>query len=166
MDEKGRIIAGHGRVLAAKSLSLESVPVMVVSGWTEAEKNAYCVADNQIAARATWDLEQLHGEIASLVAADFDLDFLGFDSAALEDLLGWASKIALGDPEAVPEPPVTPVSKLDNVWLLGRHRLVCGDCTDAKMVALALGGLTPSLMVADPPYGVNYDPAWRITAST
>jgi DNA modification methylase len=157
------IIAGHGRVLAAQVLGLTEVPVMMAEGWTEDEKRAYCIADNQIAARATWDSELLSGEISSLLAADFDLDLLGFDTAALDEILG-NGKVALGDPEAIPEPAV-PTSKLGDVWLLDRHRLVCGDSTDAKAVSQAMAGLRPTLMVTDPPYGINYDPTWRTKAT-
>jgi len=158
------IIAGHGRVLAAKKLGLTEVPVMMAEGWTEEEKRAYCIADNQIAARASWDLTMLESEISSLLAAGADIDVLGFDNSFLDELLG-AAKATFGDPEAVPEVPATPVSQLGDVWLLGRHRLVCGDCTDARMVALAMGGMKPSLMVTDPPYGISYDPAWRTKAT-
>jgi DNA modification methylase len=161
----GTIIAGHGRVLAAQLLGLTEVPVMVAEGWSEEEKRAYCIADNQIAARATWDLEKLQDEISSLMTAEFDVRLLGFDSSVLDELLRSVSKVALGDPEAVPEPTANPVPRLGEVWCLGRHRLMCGDCTDAAAVAKAMGGLKPCLMVSDPPYGVSYDPSWRTKAT-
>jgi DNA modification methylase len=161
----GTIIAGHGRVLAAKLLSLTEVPVMIAEGWSDEEKRAYCIADNQIAARASWDLEQLQNEISSLVKAEFDVGLLGFDTGALDELMKSVTQKITGDPEAVPAVPANPVTQPGDVWHLGRHRLACGDCTDCDTVATAMGGLNPSLMVTDPPYGVNYDPSWRAKAT-
>jgi DNA modification methylase len=165
IDADGTIIAGHGRVLAAKLLGLTEVPVMIAEGWSDEEKRAYCIADNQIAARATWDLEKLQDEISSLMKAEFDVGFLGFDNTILDDLLKAVTRKILGDPEAVPEPPVIPVSQLGESWLLGHNRLMCADCTDAATVAKAMGGLKPCLMATDPPYGVRYDPGWRTRAT-
>jgi DNA modification methylase len=164
-DEKGGIISGHCRLLAGQKLGLTTLPVVVARGWTEAEKRAYCIADNQLAARATWDLDVLKRELQFLDAAGFELPLIGFDDEDLKALLVPLGQVGIGDPDAEIEPPADPVSQLGDIWKLGRHRVVCGDCTDAKMVAAALGkggGKTgANLMVTDPPYGVNYDPAWR-----
>jgi DNA modification methylase len=165
IDPDGTIIAGHGRVLAASLLGLTEVPVMVAQGWSEDEKRAYCIADNQIAARAIWDLEKLQTEISNLMKADFDVGLLGFDTGALDELMKTVTQKVMSDPEAVPEVPANPITRLGDAWRLGRHRLVCGDCTDAGTVARAMGGLKPTLMVTDPPYGVRYDPGWRTKAT-
>jgi len=160
VDEGGAIIAGHGRVLAAVELGFADVPVMVAQGWSEPQKRAYALADNQLALNAGWDMDTLADELRGLKEWDFDLSLLGF--ADLDALL--ARGAGLTDPDAAPEAPAVPVSQLGDVWLLGRHRLVCGDCTDADTVAAALNGVTPHLMVTDPPYGVEYDADWRTTA--
>jgi DNA modification methylase len=159
VDEGGSIIAGHGRVLAAGRLGIGEVPVIVARGWSEAQKRAYVIADNKLTENAGWDQEMLGIEISDLASADFNLDLIGFSEADLAKLLG--SNPGLTDPDAAPELPVTPVTQAGEVWQLGRHRLVCGDATKAEDVAKALAGVQPHLMVTDPPYGVNYDPAWR-----
>ena len=157
-DEGGTLIAGHGRVLAARQLGLAEVPVMTATGWSEAKKRAYLIADNKLSLNADWDLEALKIELGELKDGDFG-DPLGFSDAELSALL--AESVGLTDPDEAPEPPVDPVSKLGDVWLLGKHRLMCGDCTDAATVEKALNGVKPHLMVTDPPYGVEYDADWR-----
>jgi hypothetical protein len=160
--EDGTIIAGHGRVLAAQRLGLTEVPVMVARGWSESQRRAYVIADNAIPLNAGWDLDKLKIELADLSVAGFDLDLVGFGDA-LEGLL--ADRTAgLTDPDDAPPLPVDPVSAPGDVWLLGRHRLVCGDATEPETVAKCLNRVTPHLMVTDPPYGVEYDPAWRAKA--
>jgi len=158
VDEEGMIIAGHGRVLAARKLGLDEVPVMVAEGWTDSQKRAYVLADNQLALNAGWDADLLSAELQGLQEAGFDLDLMGFSD--IDRLLAQKTD-GLTDPDEVPEPPVHAVSELGDVWLLGRHRIVCGDSTDADAVAKALNGVEPHLMVTDPPYGVEYDPSWR-----
>jgi hypothetical protein len=160
VDEAGGIIAGHGRVMAAHRLGLEDVPVMVAAGWSEAKKRAYMLADNKLTLNAEWDLDRLAVEIAELRASDFDIALIGFNESEIDDLLK-ADGGGLTDPEEAPEPPADPVGALGDVWLLGKHRLVCGDCTDALVVGNALNGVKPHLMVTDPPYGVEYNPKWR-----
>jgi DNA modification methylase len=157
VDEADSVIAGHGRLLAAQLLGLVEVPVIVARGWTEAQKRAYRLADNQLALNAGWDLDILGGELRGLKEWGFDLKLMGFDN--LDALL--ARGAGLTDPDAAPPAPKVPVTQPGDAWLLGRHRLVCGDCTIPKTVELALNGVTPQLMVTDPPYGVNYDPSWR-----
>jgi DNA modification methylase len=158
VDEEGMIIAGHGRVLAARKLGLTEVPVMVAEGWTDSQKRAYVLADNQLALNAGWDADLLTSELQGLQEAGFDLDLMGFSD--IDRLLAQKTD-GLTDPDEVPEPPVHAVSELGDVWLLGRHRIVCGDSTDANAVAKALNGVEPHLMVTDPPYGVEYDADWR-----
>jgi DNA modification methylase len=157
VEEGGGIIAGHGRVLAAAELGFAEVPVMVAAGWSDAQIRAYALADNQLALNAGWDLDLLSDELRGLDEWKFDLSLLGFKD--LDALL--ADGTGLTDPDAVPEPPAHPVSVPGDVWLLGRHRLVCGDSTDPKTVAAALDGVKPHLMVTDPPYGVEYAANWR-----
>ena len=158
VGEDGGIIAGHARVLAGRKLGLAEVPVMQATGWSEAQKRAYVLADNQLALNAGWDPELLRLELGELQELNFDLSLIGFDEA---QLAGLTATPGLTDPDEVPEPPAVPIAKLGEVWQLGRHRLMCGDATKAEDVARALAGVQPHLMVTDPPYGVDYDPDWR-----
>src|ERR1700730_4046729 len=158
VDEAGGIIAGHGRVMAAHRLGIGDVPVMVAACWSDAKKRAYMLADNKLTLNAEWDLDRLAIEIAELRASDFDISLIGFSESEIDDLL----KADGGtDPDEAPDLPADPVIALGEVWLLGRHRLVGGDCTDPLVVDKALNGVKPHLMVTDPPYGVEYDAAWR-----
>jgi len=163
IDEAGGIIAGHGRVLAARKLALPDVPVMVAAGWSEAQKKAYVLADNQLALNAGWDMDLLKVEVGDLSALGFDLDLIGFDDKLLADLLA-DPNAGLTDPDEVPDPPAEPVTVLGDVWIMGRHRLVCGDSTTVESVDACLAGVKPHLMVTDPPYGVEYDASWRDSA--
>lgn len=160
IDEAEMIIAGHGRVLAARKLGLKEIPVMVATGWTEAQKKAYVLADNQLALNAGWDMDLLKVEMQELEGLDFDLDLIGFDEKTLAGLLNDPTE-GETDPDDTPEPPVDPVSVLGDVWILGKHRIICGSSTDAHTVETLLNGVKPHLMVTDPPYGVEYDPEWR-----
>jgi DNA modification methylase len=163
VDEDNTIIAGHGRILAAQKLGLADVPVMVASGWSDAQKRAYVIADNKLALNAGWDLDQLGAELQELEGLDFDLGLTGFDVDELEALLAEKTE-GLTDQDDVPETPDDPVTVLGDVWILGTHRLVCGDSTEADTVAKCLNGIEPHLMVTDPPYGVEYDASWRADA--
>lgn len=158
IDDAGMIIAGHGRVMAARKLGLKDAPVMVASGWTEAQKKAYVLADNQLALNAGWNAELLSTEIKGLDELGFDLTLLGFGD--LGALLADKTE-GLTDPDAIPEVPADPVAVLGDVWLMGKHRLVCGDSTTVESVDACLNGVKPHLMVTDPPYGVEYDADWR-----
>jgi DNA modification methylase len=158
VDTKAGIIAGHGRLLAARKLGLTEVPVIVLDHLSEAQKRAYIIADNQLALQAGWDDELLRAELAALQAEDFDLDVLGFDPHQLDTLL------ALDDEEranAAPPLPETPVSQPGDLCLLGPHRVLCTDATSAEAVARLLGERKPRLMVTDPPYGIELDSEWR-----
>ena len=160
-DEDGTLIAGHARIQAAQKLGIAEVPVMLAKGWPEAKRRAYVIADNQLAIKGSgWDFELLASEIEGLGSDGFDLTLLGFNQDELAALLAEKTE-GLTDPDDVPEPPADPVSVLGDVWLLGKHRIVCGDSTDADCVAKCLNGVTPHLMVTDPPYGVEYDASWR-----
>ncbi|NHF74857.1 site-specific DNA-methyltransferase [Paracoccus xiamenensis] len=164
VGDDGELIAGHGRVLAATELGLNEVPVIRLGHLDEAERRAYRIADNKLTELGDWDEALLRDEVAGLLADDFDLSLLGFAEDELEALL---QDPDLGDDGAaegegdVPEPPAEPVSVPGDLWRLGAHRLICGDSTSADVVAELLGDVRPLLMVTDPPYGVDYDPAWR-----
>jgi DNA modification methylase len=160
VDEDGGIIAGHGRILAARKLGIKDVPVMTATGWTAAQKRAYIIADNQLAMNAGWNMDLLSLEMGDLRDEGFNLDLIGFDEKALASLLADQTE-GLTDPDDVPETPTDPVTVLGDVWVLGKHRIICGDCTDALVVEKVLAGVKPHLMVTDPPYGVEYDAEWR-----
>jgi DNA modification methylase len=162
VDEQGALIVGQGRVEAAATrLGIKEVPVLVARGWSEEEKRAYRVADNQLAARASWDFERLSSEFGDLKLSGFDLDLIGFEPDQLKAILASSRPSGLTDPDSVPEVLDQPVSRLGDVWLLGDHRIGCGDSTRVTDVAPVLGGSQPHLMVTDPPYGVGYEPSWR-----
>src|SRR5215217_1754732 len=158
--EDNTLIAGHGRVLAARKLRISEVPVMVAIGWTEAQKKAYAIADNKLTLNGGWDEELLGLELGELEVLGFDLDLIGF-SEAERLALGSQGNAGLTDPDDVPEVPEEPVSVTGDVWVLGRHPLLCGDSTSAADVQRILGAVKPNLMVSDPPYGVGYEPVWR-----
>ncbi len=163
VDGENGIIAGHGRLLAARQLGLLEVPVIELSHLTPNQRRAYIIADNQLALQAGWNEEMLGLELADLKAADYDLSLVGFDEDELNRLLGEAEETheGLTDDDATPELQETAVSRHGDLWLLGEHKLLCGDATSAADVAHLLGDERPHLMVTDPPYGVEYDPAWR-----
>ena len=159
IDGENGIIAGHGRVLAARKLGLAEVPVIELAHLDPAQKRALILADNKLAERAGWHTELLALEAGELAELGVDLATLGFEAGEIDDLLHGAA----ADPreEETQEPPVEPVSRRGDLWLCGKHRVLCGDATDAGDVARLLGCVEPQLMVTDPPYGVGYDPAWR-----
>lgn len=165
VDDAGVLIAGHGRVMAAKALGLDAVPAIRLGHLTEAQARAFRLADNQLALNSTWDESLLAAELRALRTDEFDLGLIGFDGTTLDRLLGEAVDAPAqggGDPDApAPEPPEAAVSRPGDLWLLGPHRLLCGDATSAADVARLLHGTIPHLMTSDPPYGVNYDPEWR-----
>lgn len=161
VDEANGIIAGHGRVLAARKLKMADVPAIRLSHLTEAQKRAYVIADNKLALNAGWDIELLRLEINDLRGLEFDVALTGFSTEEIDALMAAPGTEGLTDPDAIPEAPERPIAVPGDVWLLGRHRLVCGDCTDPLAVEKALNGVKPHLMVTDPPYGVEYDAEWR-----
>lgn len=159
VDGANGIIAGHGRVMAARQLGLARVPVIELSHLSEAQKKAYILADNRLAEQAGWDKDLLAIEIADLAALGVDLAGIGFEVAEIDAFLGRQEH----DPreDEVPEAPLLPVSRSGDLWVLNGHRLLCGDATRADDVGRLFDGVRPHLMVTDPPYGVNYDPGWR-----
>ena len=163
VDEEGRPIAGDLRVRAGKRLRLEYIPVIVARGWSEEEQQAYRLADNELAARASWDPELLRNELCNLKFSGFDLELIGFEPDRLEEILAGLGTSGLTNPDNVPNVPEQPVTVLGDIWELGDHRVGCGDSTSAADVAQVLAGSEPPLMVTDPPYGVSYDPSWRST---
>jgi len=161
VDEANGIVAGHGRVLAARKLKMPDVPAIRLSHLTEAQNRAYVIADNKLALNAGWAIELLRLEINDLRGLEFDVALTGFSTEELDALMAAPGTEGLTDPDAIPEAPERPIAVPGDAWLLGRHRLVCGDCTDPLAVEKALSGVKPHLMVTDPPYGVEYDPSWR-----
>jgi DNA modification methylase len=161
VDEQGVLIAGHARVGAAARLGLKSIPVIVARGWSDEEKQGYRLADNELAARSSWDPDLLRSELRDLKFNGFNLELTGFEPDRLEDILAGLRSSGLTDPDSTPEVPANPVTGSGDVWLAGDHRVGCGDSTSAADVAQVLDGSQPHLMITDPPYGVGYDPSWR-----
>ena len=154
VDGEAGIIAGHGRLLAARELGMKTVPVIELSHLTEAQKRAYIIADNRLALDASWDEDLLAEELKSLERLDFNLALTGFNLDELHDLL--ADDTAEETP--APEPPESPVTRLGDLWVLGEHRLLCGDSSDAAAVDRLLAGAPVHLVNTDPPYNVKVEP--------
>lgn len=156
IDRKRNVIAGHGRILAAKKLGLDTVPCIFVEGLTEAQRKAYILADNRLAEFSEWDMDLVMGELEGLEEYDFDIDLIGFEM-----------------PEVLPENveddyeerDVEPRAKLGDVWRLGAHRLMCGDSTDPNAIERLMGGCLADMVFTDPPWNVNYGatdhPTWK-----
>jgi DNA modification methylase len=159
VGESADIVAGHGRLAAARLLGLAKVPVIPLGGLNEVERRMLMLADNRIAMNAGWNLEMLKLELTDLRTLGADLDVLGFNEHELARALGGSAGLIPED--AVPGMAEEAVSKLGDIWLLGPHRVGCGDATDGSFVSAVMGDGLPDLMVTDPPYGVEYDPAWR-----
>jgi DNA modification methylase len=155
IDAENGIIAGHGRVMAASKLGLDKVPCIRLAHLTETQKRAYIIADNKLALNAGWDEEMLALELGELGELDFDLSLIGFDESELGDLMAETTEGAT-DPDDVPEPPVDPVTVLGDVWIMGKHRLMCGDSTSIDAVKRLMAGARADMMFTDPPYGVDY----------
>ena len=159
ITEDGEVIAGHGRLLAARHLGLTEVPVIRLSHLSPEQVRAYRVADNQLVLEGAWDEKLLAAELHALNATGFDLDLTGFDQEDLDRLLtpldGDDSSLAGED--AIPDPPVNPVSRPGDLWLLGAHRLLCGDSTKADDVVRVMHNHKAILFASDPPYLVSYD---------
>lgn len=174
-DAQG-IVAGHGRVLGARKVYASgatiklpngveipagTVPVLDCTGWSETKRRAYILADNQIALNAGWDFDLLKVEFDEFAGEGFNFDLLGFSDAELQKIRAPAANEGLTDPDEESAIPAEPVTRLGDVWVLGNHRIICGDSTSAEVVAKLLAGAKPHLMVTDPPYGVEYDAGWR-----
>ena len=158
VDEAGVIIVGHTRYKAAQQLGLAKVPVHVAKDLTPEKIKAYRLADNQTGDIATWDYDLLPIELAELKDMHFDLELLGFDSDVLAGLLDPGVQAGLTDPDDVPEPPDDPITQAGDLWLLGNHRLLCGDSSKTEDVDRLLDGETIDLVSMDPPYNVKVEP--------
>ena len=158
VDEHGVIIVGHTRWKAARKLGIDRIPVHVAEGLSPEKAKAYRIADNATAALADWDLELLPVELAELKDLGLDLDLLGFDDEELQRLLGLGGNPGQCDPDDIPEPPDDPVTKPGDLWVLGDHRLLCGDSSSEADVDWLLDGNTIQLVNTDPPYNVKVEP--------
>jgi len=160
VSEHADIIAGHGRLAAARKLGLTEAPVVVLRGLTEVQRRQLVLADNRIALNSGWDSEMLGLELADLSSLGADLSTLGFSKKELAAALSRVES-GLTDENDVPSIVEVAVSKPGDIWQLGLHRVACGDSRDGNMVRSLFAGAVPQLMVTDPPYGVEYDPEWR-----
>ena len=158
IDEKGMIIAGHGRVLGAQKLGIKEVPCIVLSGLTEAQKKAYVIADNKMALNAGWNEELLKTELENLKELDFDLELTGFNIDELDELFKEdEEEQEIIEDDFDIEPPEEPKAKLGDIYQLGNHRLMCGDSTSEEDVAKLMNGVKADMVFTDPPYGVSYE---------
>jgi ParB-like chromosome segregation protein Spo0J len=167
VGEDGELIAGHGRVLAAAQLGLTEAPVIVLGHLTQAQRRAYRIADNKLTELGTWDEALLSAELNDLLAEEFDLSLVGFSDGELDKLLAFVPEGEGEDggggcvpPVTIPEPPRNPASRTGDLWILGDHRLLCGDSTSHADVRRLMNGERAILFATDPPYLVDYDPEW------
>jgi len=158
VDGHNGVIAGHGRLLAARQLGFDEVPVIELAHLNDTQRRAYVLADNRLAENAGWDAELLRLELGDLQLMDIDLGLMGFGDAELQDLLapGEEDRGGLTDDDEVPEISETPISRPGDVWVLGPHRLLCGDATVAASYDALLQGAPVDMVFTDPPYNVNY----------
>lgn len=159
IDAEGVIIAGHGRTMAAAKLGMDKVPCLRLGHLTEAQRRAYVIADNKLALNAGWDEEMLAQEMRALADMDFDLSLIGFDGDEIDEMLATLDATPEGqtDPDDTPPPPETPVARPGDVWLLGRHRVMCGSSTDPESWAQLMRDDRADICVTDPPYNVAYE---------
>jgi len=155
IDEDNSIIAGHGRLLAARQLDLTEVPAITLLNLTEAQKKAYVIADNQLASNADWDLDLLKLEVENLQELDFDIGLLGFDDNFIDGLLEVEPTEGLTDEDDVPEPPADPITVEGDLWILGNHRLLCGDSTSIDAVDKLKDGQKADFCFTSPPYNAD-----------
>ncbi len=164
VSSDGEVIAGHGRILAATQLGLSDAPVIVLDHLSEAQRRAYRIADNKLTELGEWNDGFLSEELKGLAEDEFDLSLIGFSEAELSALLDGIEdddSAAREGEDEIPETPEDPVTRPGDLWILDNHRLLCGDATVLTDAERLLGTVKPLLMVTDPPYGVDYDPAWR-----
>ena len=157
IDEKYSVIAGHGRIMAAKEEGITEIPCVFAENLTDAQKKAYILADNRLAMNAGWDEEMLAVEIADLQGADFDVSLLGFTDAEMNKLLDGDSGAQEDDFDVDAELEKPCFSQLDDIWTLGKHRVICGDSTEPDTYKRLLGGTKVNLVCTDPPYMVNLE---------
>ena len=158
IDKDYNILAGHGRVMAAREEGIKEVPCVLVEHLTDAQKKAYILADNRLAMDAGWDDEMLALELENLKELDFDMDLTGFDAAEIDELFSNIHDKDVQDDDFDVDAALAeePISKQGDIWLLGRHRLICGDSTKAEIYEKLMEGKKANLCVTDPPYNVNY----------
>jgi hypothetical protein len=164
VDGDGGVIAGHARLLAARKLGMEEVPVIALAHLTPTQRRALVIADNKLALNAGWDEQTLRGEMVSLQENGFHLDVVGFSDAELATLLeGPAATQPEGsvEEEEVPEAPAEPVTRAGDIWVIGKHRLICGDCRDQATVRTLMAGAMANMAITSPPYATQreYDPS-------
>lgn len=157
VDADGGVLAGHGRLLAARKLGMAYVPVIELGHLTQAQRRAYVLADNKLALNAGWDDELLRVELADLKDAGFDLALTGFSLDEIEALQPIQLTAGLTDEDAVPEAPAEPATKLGDVWVMGKHRLMCGDSTSQTDIEALTAGQAVDMWLTDPPYNVAYE---------
>jgi DNA modification methylase len=165
IDVKHGIVAGHGRVLAAKNLGYTEAPCIALDGLTDAQIRAYIIADNKIALNAGWDEKILSLELSELKLGGFNIDIIGFDRDELSDLFA-DSRTGLTDPDEIPALPEKEVSQEGDLWILGRHRLICGESRDEEIVGKLMAGQKADMIFTDPPYNVNYSGRGKKTSNT
>ena len=157
IDDKGGIIAGHGRILAAKEISMTEVPCITITGLTAAQKRALVISDNKLALNAGWDTQLLSEEIGDLKDDGYDISILGFEDDELADLLEDEKKAGLVEDDEVPDLAEVPITKPGDVWVMGPHRLHCGDSTSIDAVNKLVNGQLVDQLITDPPYNVAYE---------
>lgn len=157
IDESDVIIAGHGRLLAAKNLSMEEVPTITLTGLTDEQKIAYVIADNKLALNAGWDNEKLVSELKNLMDLDYDLGLTGFDPEEIEDLMPVEVNPGLTDEDETPAVPEEAKTKPGDIYKLGKHRLMCGDSTSIEHLERLCDGQSVDMWLTDPPYNVAYE---------
>jgi site-specific DNA-methyltransferase (adenine-specific) len=157
VDEQGGIIAGHGRVMAARELGMDKVPCLTLEGLSEAQKRAYVIADNKLAENAGWDVQMLAQEMEELRLANYDTNLTGFDIGEIDDLFESFDdeEKDIVDGEII-DIPNTPITEEGDIWLLGKHRLMCGDSTNNEAMKKLMMNQLADLYITDPPYNVNY----------
>jgi len=164
IDENNTIIAGHARVMAAKKIGMDEVPCVILEGLSDVQKAALVIADNKLALNAEWDFNILRDQFEFLKENEFDLEMTGFGLDELCKILPQELNEAFCGDDEVSNIPEEPVTKAGDIWILGEHRLLCGDSTVQSHVDLLLNGEHPNTMITDPPYGVKYEANWRAKA--
>ncbi|MEM7061464.1 MAG: DNA methyltransferase [Pseudomonadota bacterium] len=160
VSDENEIIAGHGRVMAAKELGLSEVPTLKLAHLSVEQRRAYVLADNKLALNAGWDKETLAIELQALIDVEFDVSLTGFSVAEIDLTIDAANEVStdkLENEDVVPDPSVEPVSRSGDIWLLGRHRLLCGDAQSRRDVERVIAGRKADLVFTDPPYNVPVD---------
>jgi DNA modification methylase len=162
VDGKDGIVAGHGRLMAAKYLEMENVPVIILDHLTDTQKRAYIIADNKLAENAEWHMVNLTQELEELEGLDFDLELLGFSQDELNEIFPEVEQVeGQTDEDSVPEIKSNPMTKRGDIWILGNHRVMCGDSTMIDDVEKLMDGQKADMVFTDPPYGVSYQSNMR-----